>query len=54
MLSSFSSIRIRVQAAHNVQNKRFISGKARDIICNANMRIGEIRNFFQLQDEGRV
>jgi hypothetical protein len=31
-----------MQAARDIQNKRFTSGKARDIICNADMRIGEI------------
>ena len=28
-------------------------GKSTDIVCNADMRIGEIRQFCQLQDEGQ-
>ena len=50
---SSESIRARVQAARNIQNKRFATGKAADIVCNADMRIGEIRKFCQLQDEGQ-
>jgi magnesium chelatase family protein len=42
-----------VQAAHDIQNKRFTSGKATDIVCNADMRIGEVRQFCQLQAEGQ-
>ena len=48
------TIRRRVQAARDIQNKRFANGKVKDIICNADMRIGEIRQFCQLQDEGGV
>jgi len=47
------SIRKRVQAARDIQNKRFSNGEAKDIVCNADMRIGEIRQFCQLQDEGQ-
>ena len=47
------SIRKRVQAAKDIQNKRFSNGEAKDIVCNADMRIGEIRQFCQLQDEGQ-
>jgi magnesium chelatase family protein len=46
---SSESIRARVQAARDIQNKRFTNG----IVCNADMRIGEIRQFCQLQDEGQ-
>jgi len=49
---SFESIRARVQAARVIQNKRFTNGKATDIVCNADMRIGQIRKFCHLQDEG--
>ena len=45
------SIRKRVQVARDIQNKRFTSGKTTDIISNADMRIGEIRQFCQLQAE---
>ncbi len=46
------SIRARVQAARNIQQLRFTNYQA-DIICNADMHIGEIRQFCQLQDEGQ-
>ena len=45
------SIRKRVQAARDVQSQRFIG--VPDIICNADMRVGEIRQFCKLQDEGQ-
>lgn len=47
------SIRARVQAARELQQVRFSSNGSSDIICNADMRIGEIRKFCQLQDEGQ-
>jgi predicted ATPase with chaperone activity len=46
------SIRKRVQAARNIQQQRFASSQS-DIICNADMRVGEIRQFCKLQDEGK-
>jgi len=46
------SIRKRVQAACNIQQQRFV-GSQSDIICNADMRVGEIRQFCKLQDEGQ-
>ena len=46
------SIRKRVQAARNIQQQRF-AGSQSDIICNADMRVGEIRQFCELQDEGQ-
>ncbi len=49
---SSASIRQRVQAARNIQQQRFTSSQS-DIICNADMRVGEIRQFCQLQDEGQ-
>jgi magnesium chelatase family protein len=49
-----------VQAARNIQQARFTNADSRsskaessNIICNANMRIGEVRQFCQLQDEGQ-
>jgi len=45
------SIRKRVQVARDIQNKRF--SDVPDIICNADMRIGEVRKFCQLQPEGQ-
>jgi magnesium chelatase family protein len=50
---SSDSIRQRVQAARDIQSKRFTNGKPTDIVSNADMRIGEIRQFCQLQDEGQ-
>ena len=50
---STESIRAHVQAAHDIQNKRFTNGKATDVVCNSVMCIGEIRQFCQLQDEGQ-
>jgi len=47
---SSESIRARVQAARNIQQQRFASSQS-DIICNADMRIGEVRQFCQLQPE---
>ena len=46
-------IRQRVQAARELQRIRFSTNGSSDIICNADMRIGEIRKFCQLQDEGQ-
>jgi predicted ATPase with chaperone activity len=47
------SIRKRVQAARNIQQQRFVSSQS-DVICNADMRVEEIRQFCKLQDEGVV
>ena len=47
------SIRKRVQVAYDIQSKRFTSGKTTDIVSNADMSIGEIRQFCQLQAEGQ-
>ena len=46
------AIRTRVQAARDIQEKRFSNNGSSDIICNADMRVGEIRQFCKLQDEG--
>ena len=45
--------RQRVQAARDIQNKRFANGVSKDIVCNADMRIGELRQFRSLQPEGQ-
>jgi magnesium chelatase family protein len=47
------TIQVRVQSARDIQNKRFANGDASDIVCNADMRVGEIRQFCKLQDEGQ-
>jgi len=49
---SSDAIRARVQAARDIQNKRFSSNDSSDIVCNADMRVGEMR-FCKLQDEGQ-
>ena len=49
---SSAAIRARVQAARNIQQLRFTNYQS-DIICNADMRVGEIRQFCKLQDEGQ-
>jgi len=53
---SSESIRARVQAARDIQQARFTKSdsKSTEIVCNADMRIGEIRQFCGLQDEGQV
>jgi magnesium chelatase family protein len=48
-----ASIRARVQAARDIQNKRFAGSSSSIIICTADMRVGEIRQFCKLQDEGQ-
>ena len=52
---SSASIRQRVQAARNIQQNRFTNpnSKTSNIVSNADMRIGEIRQFCQLQNEGQ-
>ncbi len=50
---SSETIRARVQAARDIQQKRFSVNSSSDIICNADMRVGEIRQFCKLQDEGQ-
>jgi magnesium chelatase family protein len=46
------TIRERVQAARNIQ-QRFSNNDSSDMICNADMRVREIRQFCKLQDEGQ-
>jgi magnesium chelatase family protein len=58
---SSECIRARVQAARNIQQARFMNpdsrssnnGSSTDIVCNADMRVGEIRQFCKLQDDGQ-
>ena len=51
-------IRARVQAARDIQTKRYSNTRNSNtelsaIVCNADMRVGEIRQFCKLQDEGQ-
>ena len=50
---SSECIRSRVQAARDIQSKRFSGTGASDIVCNADMRVGEIRQYCKLQEEGQ-
>jgi magnesium chelatase family protein len=50
---SSESIRARVQAARDRQSKRFGSNSSSDIVCNADMRVGEIRQYCKLPEEGQ-
>jgi magnesium chelatase family protein len=52
MGESSESIRARVQAARNIQLERFSNIESSNIVANADMRVGEIRQFCRLQDEG--
>ena len=50
---SSQAIRRRVQAARDIQSSRFQGGGSPDMICNADMRVGEIRQFCRLEDQGQ-
>ncbi|HET9904979.1 MAG TPA: ATP-binding protein, partial [Anaerolineales bacterium] len=52
------SIRARVQAARDIQTKRYSSLRNSNtdlsaIVCNADMRVGEIRQFCKLPEDGQ-
>ena len=49
---SSDSTRARVQAARDRQRNRFLNNEA-SIVCNADIRVGAIRQFCRLQDEGQ-
>jgi hypothetical protein len=44
-------IRAGAQATQNTQHKRFSNNGSTDIVCNADMRVGEAEQFFKLQTE---
>jgi len=50
---SSGSNRKRVQAARDIQPARFSKLESSNIMANADMRVGEIRQFCKLQDEGQ-
>jgi magnesium chelatase family protein len=50
---SSESIRTRVQAARDIQLNRFSKNGSSDIVSNADMRVGEIRRFCKLPEEGQ-
>jgi hypothetical protein len=51
MGESSESIYARVQTARDIQIKRFSKNGSSDIICKAEIRLGEIRQFCRLQDK---
>jgi magnesium chelatase family protein len=54
MGESSEVIRQRVQTARDIQQPRFTNPDARQpVICNAEMRVGEIRLFCKLDDQGQ-
>jgi magnesium chelatase family protein len=53
MGESSETIRSRVQAARDIQNKRFSVNSLSDIVCNTDMRAGEIRQFCKLDDQSQ-
>jgi magnesium chelatase family protein len=50
---SSETIRARVQTARDIQNRRFSSNGSSDIVCNADMRVGEIRQYCKLPEDGQ-
>ena len=48
-----NSICARVQAARDIQRKRFSNNGSSDIVCNADMRVGQIRQYCKLPEEGQ-
>jgi predicted ATPase with chaperone activity len=51
-MKSPEAIRARVKSTQNTQNKLFSKNRSSEIICNADVCVGEIRQFCRLQDEG--
>jgi magnesium chelatase family protein len=45
-------IRQRVQAARDIQRQRFADVDSLSIVCNADMRVAEIRQFCKLDEAG--
>jgi magnesium chelatase family protein len=48
-----ASIRASVQAARDMQTGRFSNIESSDTVCNADMRVGEIRQFCKVGEEGQ-
>ncbi|HEX5943818.1 MAG TPA: ATP-binding protein [Anaerolineales bacterium] len=46
-------IRARIQAARDIQTRRFSTNGSSDIVCNADMRVREIRQFCKLPEDAR-
>lgn len=47
-----TTIRQRVQAARDIQRHRFSKVDSASIVCNADMRVAEIRQFCKLDEAG--
>ena len=47
------SISARMQAARVIQQKRFSNLESSHVVCNADIRVEELRPFCKLQDEGQ-
>jgi magnesium chelatase family protein len=50
---SSESIRARVQAARGIQHHPFSKNGSADIVCNVDMRVGDIRQFCRLREKGQ-
>jgi magnesium chelatase family protein len=53
MRETSASIRARVQTARNIQLASFANIESSNIVANAGMCVGEIRQFCRLQEEGQ-
>ena len=53
---SSEAIRKRVQAARDIQHHRFANPQPpiSDIVCNADMRVAEVRQFCQVDDQSQA
>jgi magnesium chelatase family protein len=49
---SSETIRKRVQVARDRQRNRFLKTESSNIVCNADMRVAEIRQFCKLDEAG--
>ena len=49
---SSETIRCRVEVARQRQRERFSHTKSTSIVCNADMRVGEVRQFCKLDEAG--
>jgi magnesium chelatase family protein len=50
---SSAAIRKRVQAARDIQGGRYSGAGNAGLVCNADMRVGEIREFCQIDSAGQ-
>ena len=53
MGESSESIRQRAQAAGDIQNHRFTNSESKDIVCNVDMRVEDVRQLCMLPPEGQ-